>query len=151
MNRIEDIKKQAASQSMNKWIGKFKEELDLEVEGNTPTEKMGDIIEQLRQLSNGGDSLEEIDRFVQRKVLTWYRKGALRGAVELVKLLYENGVLDHVYDKLPEKIEWTKGLGYYGFDGEKHHIPSKRHSIDSEDLRRLTTRSSRRGAAGLGC
>ena len=139
MNRTEDIKKRAASKSMNKWIGVYEEEFDLEAEGSTPTERMEDIIEQLRQLLDGGDSLEEIDRFVQRKVLTWYRKGALRGAAELVKLLG-----DHVYDELPEKIEWAKGLGYYGFDGEKHQISSKRHSIDSEDLRRLTSRSSRR-------
>lgn len=70
VNQSEDIEKRAASQSMNKWIGRFKQELDLEAEGSTPTERMEDIIEQLRQLSNGDDSLEEIDRFVQRKVLT---------------------------------------------------------------------------------
>lgn len=130
MIRIEDIKKQAASQSMNKWIGKFEKALDLEAEGSIPTKRMEDLIKKLRQLSNGGDSLEEIDRFVQRKVLAWYRIGARRGALELVKLLYEDEVLDDdVYDELPEKIEWTKGLPYNGFDGEKHHIPSKRHSI----------------------
>lgn len=130
MNRIEEIKKRAASKSMNKWIKRFKEELDLEAEGNTPTERMEDLLKQLRQPSNGDDSLEEIDRFIQKKVLTWYRKGARRGALELVKLLYENGVLDdHVYDKLPEKIEWAIGLRYNGFDGEKHQIPSKRYSI----------------------
>lgn len=128
MNLNEDIK--AASRSMNKWIGVFEEEFDLEAEGNTPTERMEHLIKQLRQLSDGSESLEEIDRFVQRKVLSWYRKGARRGAAELVKLLYENGVLDDdVYDKLPEKIEWAKGLRYNGFDGEKHQIPSKRHSI----------------------
>ena len=130
MNQSEEIEKRAASQSMNKWIGRFEEALDLEAEGSTPTERMEDLIKQLRQLLDGGNSLEEIDRFVQRKVLTFYRKGARRGAIEHEKLLYENGVLDDdVYDKLPEKIEWTKGLRYNGFDGEKHHIPSKRHSI----------------------
>ena len=130
MNRIEDIEKRAASQSMNKWIGVFEEEFDLEAEGSTPTERIEDIIKQLRQLLDGSNSLEEIDRFVQRKVLTWYRKGARRGAIEHEKLLYENGVLDdHVYDELPEKIEWAKGLRYNGFDGEKHQIPSKRYSI----------------------
>ena len=130
MNPIEEIKKQAASQSINKWIERLEEEFDLEAEGDTPTERMEDIIEQLRQLLDGSNSLEEIDRFVQRKVLTFYRKGARRGAIEHEKLLYENGVLDDdVYDELPEKIEWTKGLRYNGFDGEKHHIPSKRHSI----------------------
>ena len=129
MNRIEEIKKRAASKSMNKWIKRFKEELDLEAEGNTPTERMEDLLKQLRQPSNGDDSLEEIDRFIQKKVLTWYRKGARRGAVELVKLLYENGVLDDVYDELPEKIEWTIDLRYIGFDKKKHQIPSKRYSI----------------------
>ena len=130
MNQSEDIEKRAASQSMNKWIGRIEEELDLEAEGSTPTERMEDIIEQLKQLLDGGNSLEEIDQFVQRKVLISYRKGARRGAEELKKLLYENGVLDDdVYDELPEKIEWTKGLRYNGFDGEKHHIPSERHSI----------------------
>ncbi|MDE0458433.1 MAG: hypothetical protein OXI15_14155 [Chromatiales bacterium] len=82
MNRI--IEKRVASQSMTKWIGVFEEEFDLEAEGSTPTERMKDLIEQLRQLSDGGDSLEEIGRFVQRTVLTWYRKGARRGAAELV-------------------------------------------------------------------
>ena len=130
MNRIQDIKKKAASRSMTKWIGRLEDEFDLEAEGSIPTERMEDIIEQLRQLLDGGDSLEEIDRFVQRKVLTWYRIGAQRGAEELKKLLHDNGVLDDdVYDELPDNIEWTKGLRYNGFDGEKHHIPSKRHSI----------------------
>ena len=43
MNRIEDIEKRAASQSMNKWIGRLEEEFDLEAEGSTPTERMEDI------------------------------------------------------------------------------------------------------------
>lgn len=142
MIRIEDIKKRAASKSMNKWIGKFEEELALEAGGNTPTERMEDLIKRLKQLSNGDDLLEKIDRFVQERVIVWYRTGARRGAVELVKLLYEKGVLDD--HELSEKIEWAKGLRYNGFDGEKHHIPSKRYSIHSEDLRRLISRSSRR-------
>ena len=130
MNRIEDIEKRARSQSMNKWIRVIQEEFDLEVEGSTPTERMKDLIEQLRQLSDDDGSLEEIDRFVQKAILTWYRKGARRGAAELVKLLYENGVLDdEIYDELPERIEWAKGLRYNGFDGEKHRIPSKNHSV----------------------
>ena len=130
MNRIEDIEKRARSESMTKWIGVFEEEFDLDAEGSTPTERMNDLIEQLRQLSDDGGSLEEIDRFVQKTVLTWYRKGARRGAAELVKLLYENEVLDdEIYDELPERIEWAKGLRYNGFDGEKHQIPSKNHSI----------------------
>ena len=130
MIRIEDIEKRARSQSMNKWIGVIQEEFDLEVEGSTPTERMKDLIEQLRQLSDDDGSLEEIDRFVQRAILTWYRKGARRGAAELVKLLYDKGVLDdEVYDELPEKIEWDKGLRYNGFDGVKRRIPSKNHSI----------------------
>ena len=87
MNQSEDIKKRVASKSMNKWIEVFEEEVDLEAEGSTPTERMEDLIEQLRQRSDGGDSLEEIDRFFQRTVLTWYRIGARRGAAELVKLL----------------------------------------------------------------
>lgn len=130
MNRIQDIKKKAASRSMTKWIGRLEDEFDLEAEGGKPTERMEDIIKQLKQLLDGGDSLEEIGRFIQSKVLTWYRIGALRGAEELRKLLHDNEVLDDdVYDELPEKIEWTKGLRYNGFDGEKHHIPSKKHSI----------------------
>ena len=130
MKQYQDIETWVASRSMTKWIRRFKKELDLEAKGSTPTERMEDLIKQLKQLSNGGDSLEEIDRFVQKKVLAWYRKGARRGAVEIVKLLYENGVLDdHDYDKLPEKIEWAKGLRYNGFNGEKHQIPSKRYSI----------------------
>ena len=130
MNRIQDIKKKAAFRSMTKWIGRLEDEFDLEAEGGKPTERMEDIIKQLKQLLDGGDSLEEIGRFIQSKVLTWYRIGALRGAEELRKLLHDNEVLDDdVYDELPEKIEWTKGLRYNGFDGEKHHIPSKKHSI----------------------
>ena len=59
---------------MNKWIKRFKEALDLEAEGNTPTERMEDLLKQLRQLSDGGDSLEGIareDRMGYRPPVQW--------------------------------------------------------------------------------
>ena len=130
MNRIEDIEKRARSESMTKWIGVFEEEFDLDAEGSAPTERMNDLINQLHDLLDDGGSLKEIDRFVRKAIVSWYRIGARRGAAELVNLLYKDGVLDDkVYD-LPDKIEWTKRLKYVRFDGEKSRIPAKRHTIE---------------------
>ena len=44
---IDDIKAQARSESMNKWIGVFEEEFSIKAEGRRPTERMEDVIRQL--------------------------------------------------------------------------------------------------------
>ena len=48
-----------------------------------------------------------------------------------MKILYEEGVLNEdIHNELPEKIEWPKGLKYVGFDGKRHRIRKKKHSIE---------------------
>ena len=46
---IEDIEKKARSESMNKWIRRFKKEFGLKVKGGTPTIRMEKIIRKLRK------------------------------------------------------------------------------------------------------
>jgi hypothetical protein len=123
-----DIEKRARSESMNKWIGVFKEEFDIEAEGDTPTERMRQVIEQLRQLAEGAESIEQMQAFIRKKITKWYRIGARRGALELALFLKEKGVLND--EDLPERITWKKGLTYIGFDGEKKRLKEKEYSAD---------------------
>jgi len=131
MKSIDDIKKEARSQSMTKWIGIIEEELDLEAEGDSPTKKMRHLIQQLQEITNDTETAEELEKFIKRLVITWYKIGARRGAAELVNLLYEKEILkDEIYEKLPEKIKWKKGLTYKSLDGKRKRIRLKKYAVE---------------------
>ena len=129
------IEVRARSESMNKWIGIFEEELDLEAEGSTPTERMTEIIAKLRELTDDEGALEEMERFVRRRVIAWYRIGARRGAAEFVRLLFNEGILDdEQYQRLPESLEWRKRIRYLGFDGTRKSIKKRTYSADLTEI-----------------
>lgn len=123
----QSIKKKAHSQTLNKLIGKFEGEFDIEAEGETPTKQMDDLIEQLHEMINGEFAIETIEAFVRKTVVAWYKIGANRGMREILKTL--NAIDTESLDELPEKIEWKSKLGYFTFEGDKVEMPKKKYSI----------------------
>ena len=93
MIKIEDIEKKARAQSMNKWIEIIKKEFDLEVNGETPTQRMRHIIEQLHKISENADSLQGLEAFIQQLVIDWYKVGAKKGILEVLKVLHKEKML----------------------------------------------------------
>lgn len=70
---LDKIRKEASSRSIIKWIGRFEGEINLVAEGDTPTRKMEDLIQKIKQCIE-------------------YGKGPDESINELIKLVFEQGV-----------------------------------------------------------
>jgi hypothetical protein len=92
----EKYKAKHHSMSLNKWRKEIEERFEIEADGITPAEKMEDAIDQIEDLLADNLSVDEVNNFIKRMVLRWYKIGAIRGAAEMLK------DLAYYYDILPD-------------------------------------------------
>jgi hypothetical protein len=120
------------SMSINKWRKEIEERFDVEADGDTPTDKMEDALDQVEDLLNSNLSPEEINRYIKKIVVRWYKIGAVRGAAELLKDLawYEllpEGITE-LQEELSEPLEnddflfWKSSLKYKAVGGEQKRV-----------------------------
>ena len=131
------------SMSVNKWRKEIEERFDVEADGDTPTEKMEDALDQIEDLLNSNLSPDEINRYIKKVVVRWYKIGAVRGAAELLKDLVWYEILPEELSELKEKLNepienddflfWKSNLKYKVVDGELKKI-KKDISIDYERI-----------------
>ncbi|PSW84913.1 hypothetical protein [Photobacterium damselae] len=63
---LNQLLKEARSESMNKWIGIIQDETEILSAGETPTEKMTDLIKQIKLVIDlGGNPDESINDLIQ--------------------------------------------------------------------------------------
>lgn len=63
---LNQLLKEARSESMNKWISIIQEETEISSVGETPTEKMTDLISQIKlAIASGGNADEGINNLIQ--------------------------------------------------------------------------------------
>jgi len=150
---------QAAAKAINKTINMFENSFELEVPQfkNYPSKRRLVFIELLKQKieeeeielnrnlqENIDEMYEEIDEFTRKTVIQWYRIGARRGAIEMLKYLNNN---DHIawveYEEVIkeefEKLEWVvKKLKYKKFDNESDSLEEKKFKIFSRKILKKT-------------
>jgi cobalamin biosynthesis protein CbiD len=86
---IDQIKKEARSESMNKWIGRIENETELITEGNTPTEKMEDLIAKIKQAINSGDNF---DYSLNELIKSSYEQGIQGGFAKALSKLSKGAI-----------------------------------------------------------
>ncbi|MFE8725502.1 hypothetical protein [Aeromonas hydrophila] len=102
MKSINQIKKEARSESMNKWIGRLEDELDFQSYGQTPTERMENIIEQIKERIPEVDFefAEELDQLITSA----YFVGAHAGFSRALKRVGDGSITTR---KVPNEDRWT--------------------------------------------
>ena len=120
-------KKKHHSMSINKWRKEIEEKFDIEAFGDTPTEKMEDALDQVEGMIDDNVPVDEINEFIRKVVLRWYKIGAVRGAAEMLKDLVWYEVLPEdeveLKEELSEPIDnddylfWKASLKYKTIDG----------------------------------
>lgn len=120
------------SMSVNKWRKEIEERFDVEADGDTPTEKMEDALDQIEDLLNSNLAPDEINRYIKKVVVRWYKIGAVRGAAELLKDLAWYEILPEEISELKEKLDeplenddflfWKSNLKYKVVDGKLKKI-----------------------------
>ena len=115
--------------SINKWRKEIKERFDVKAEGYTPTEKMEDALDQVEELLNSNLTPEEINQYIKKIVVMWYKIGALRGAAEMLNNLVWYEILPESITELTQKLSepivnddflfWKARLKYKAIGGEK--------------------------------
>lgn len=91
--------------SINKWRKEIEERFDLEADGDSPTEKMEDVLDQLDDIiSNSNLSKDEVNQYIKKVVIRWYKIGAVRGAAELLKDLTWYEILPEDINELKKKL-----------------------------------------------
>jgi len=84
---------------------------------------------------------DEIDRFTEETIIKWYKVGARRGAIEMVRALIDEGVInDTEYRNFIEgikKLEWSSSINYTKIDGSEAKITPIIHNINSLFLKVL--------------
>ena len=131
------------SMSVNKWRKEIEERFDVEADGDTPSEKMEDTLDQIEDLLESNLSIDEVNRFIKRVVVRWYKIGAIRGAAELLKDLAWYEILpddiSELRDKLKEPLDnddflfWKSNLKYKVVGGDLKKL-KKDISIDYERI-----------------
>lgn len=131
------------SMSVNKWRKEIEERFDLEADGDTPTEKMEDTLDQIEDLLDGNLSPDEVNRYIKKVVVRWYKIGAVRGAAELLKDLSWYEILPDDLSKLKNKLReplenddflfWKSSLKYKVVNGDVKKL-KKDISIDYERI-----------------
>jgi len=131
MNQKEKDQIKGSCQSMNKWIGVIEEKFELDTWGDTPTEKMNNVLGQLSDLVHKPEDIDEINSFTQKTVKSWYKVGVRRGAALIIKELLEASVIEESdLEFISKEISWKKGLNYKTFTGEKEKISSQSFKIE---------------------
>ena len=129
--------------SVNKWRKEIEERFELDADGDTPAEKMEDALDQIEDLIESNLSAKEINRYIKRVVMSWYKIGAVRGAAELLKDLswYEiiPGNISELRETLKEPLSnedflfWKASLKYKTVDGETKRV-KRDFSVDYEHI-----------------
>jgi len=143
MNMHDKYKAKHHSMSVNKWRKEIEERFDVEADGDTPSEKMEDTLDQIEDLLESNLSIDEVNRFIKRVVVRWYKIGAIRGAAELLKDLAWYEILpddiSELRDKLKEPLDnddflfWKSNLKYKVVGGDLKKL-KKDISIDYERI-----------------
>jgi len=131
------------SMSVNKWRKEIEERFDIEAFGDKPTDKMEDALDQLEGMIDDNIPVDEINEFIRKIVLRWYKIGAIRGAAEMLKDLAWYELLPDDEDELKEKLSepidnddylfWKASLKYKTIDGETN-IPKRNFSIPYDKI-----------------
>ena len=128
----QELEKKAASQAINRTLKMIEEEFEIEVDKEDkypPTRRREITIERLK---------DEIDKFTEQVVIKWYKVGARRGALEILRVLIDKNVIDDdEYKKFIEdfdKLEWNSSLNYTKYDGDKAKTERMKFSIDFQKI-----------------
>jgi len=138
---FKNIEKKAASQAIHKTLQMIEDEFEIELdkEDKYPPRKRRKItIELLKdKLEQNEDTIdeisEEIDEFTEKTILKWYKVGVRRGAIEMLRALIDEDVINDIeYDDFVkdfEKLIWQCSLNYTKFDDSKAKIKRKEYSV----------------------
>ncbi|WP_318480250.1 hypothetical protein [Photobacterium leiognathi] len=120
--------KKLHSMTLKKWTKEIEDRFDIEADGESPTERIEDALEQLDEIISSGGSPEELRKFIRSSVIQWYKIGAKRGAAEMLKDLMWYEILPDDIDELKEMLDeplsesdallWSTVLKYKKHDSE---------------------------------
>lgn len=143
---FKNIEKKAASQAIHYTLQMIEDEFEIELdkEDKYPPRKRRKItIELLKEKIEANEDVldeiyEEVDEFVEKTIVKWYKVGARRGALEVLRALIDQDVIDDdEYENFIddfEKIKWKCSLNYTKFDEDKAKVKSKKYSINFQRL-----------------
>ncbi|MFB2659634.1 hypothetical protein [Shewanella mangrovisoli] len=80
-NSVERIQMQARSESMTKWISRIESETDIITEGESPTQRMEDLIEKIKKAIESNDKTDnsELDDDINQLIVSAYSQGVQDG------------------------------------------------------------------------
>lgn len=98
---IDQIKKEARSESMNKWISRIEEETDITSDGESPTERMEDLIEQIKLAIDSGANLDDS---INKLIKSAYEQGVQGGFAKALSKFSSGTIATR---KLPNQDFWV--------------------------------------------
>lgn len=99
MKNIQQIQKEARSESMNKWIGRLEHETEFDAEGSSPTERMEDIIAQIKAAVRQSDVEAPINELIAKA----FEKGVQAGFARALTKFCKGAITSR---KVPNENEW---------------------------------------------
>ncbi len=143
---LKNIEKKAASKAIQKTLQMIEDEFEIELdkEDKYPPRKRRKItIDLLKEkLEENEDILdeinEEVDEFTEKTIIKWYKVGARRGALEMLRALIDEDVIDDIeYEEFIDdfkRLSWYCSLNYMQFDENKAKVKLRKFSINFQRI-----------------
>lgn len=100
MKNIQQIQKEARSESMNKWIGRLESETEFDAEGSSPTERMEDIIAQIKAAMQQTGIEAPLNELIEKA----FEQGVLAGFARALSKFCKGAIKAR---KVPNEDEWV--------------------------------------------
>lgn len=134
---FKNIEKKAASQAIHKTLQMIENEFEIELEKEDkypPRKRRKITIELLKdKIDQNEDTINEIYEFTEKTIVKWYKVGVRRGALEMLKSLIDEDVINDIeyegFVKDFKKLNWQCSLNYTKFDDSKEKMQSKKYSV----------------------
>lgn len=102
MNTIEQIKKEASCKTMNKWIGVIEDETSIFSEGESPTERMRDLIEKIKIALHAQGVVDE--KVLEELIVDAFDAGVQCGFAKALQKFYSGKLKTR---KVANEESWT--------------------------------------------
>lgn len=125
---ISQIQKEARSESMNKWISRIEEETDIVTEGETPTERMEDLIEKIKAAIVSGDNFDDS---INNLITSAYSQGVQGGFAKALSKFSSGAITTR---KKPNEEFWILHT-----NSNQYQISAKLPTVNSE-IQKITVK-----------
>lgn len=124
---LNQILKETRSASMNKWIGIIQEETEISSVGETPTEKMTDLISQIKTaIASGGEADKSINDLIQSA----FEQGVQSGFAKALSRFHSGAITTR---KIPNEDFWVLHSS-----SSQYQITAKLPTLDGKNQKNTT-------------